>query len=61
MSTPKPHITPKGAPNLQEAQPQQHDTPPPEERDPPVFPERDRDPKREADDKVLFHEDDSLR
>ncbi|HEV2442613.1 MAG TPA: hypothetical protein VGT07_08825 [Steroidobacteraceae bacterium] len=61
MSAPKPHIKPKADPYRCRNELPKRDLPPFAEIDPPIFSERDGEREQNADDRVLFHEDDCLR
>jgi len=61
MSAPKPHIKPKANPYHAQTERGGRDSPPPAEYDPPVFTERDPRTEQELGERVLFHEDESLR
>lgn len=61
MSTPKPRIRPKAEPCRQWSGPPMRDAPSHPERDLPPFTERDSDARHEAEERVIFQEDDCLR
>lgn len=61
MSTRKPHIKPKANPYHAQTERPSRDSPPPAEYDPPVFTERDAGTEQKPRERVLFHEDESLR
>lgn len=61
MNAPKPHIKPKADSYRQQTGTSTRDAPPPSEYDPPVFVARDADAEQNAEERVLFHEDDCLR
>lgn len=61
MSAPKPHIKPKADPYRQQTEAPARDPPPPREHDPPVFVARDAAAEQNANERVMFDEDDCLR
>lgn len=61
MSPRKPHIKPKANPYHAQTERRNRDSPTPAEYDPPVFTERDPRTEPEPGERVLFHEDESLR
>ena len=61
MRAPKPHIKPKADPYRCRNEPPSRDSPPYAEFEPPIFSEREVGRAQNADERVLFHEDDCLR